>query len=120
MPDCRRLCFVAMRLTFMSSWFEVFECVRKLLLIGVPVFMPHGSFGQLINGLVVCFLTFGAQCVFNPYINYDGRWPCLGVGEPTTSLQRTLNSTRVTTDDLLSQLAQMTMCVARLDPPMPG
>jgi len=48
-------------------WFEIFECVRKILLVGLPVFFEPGTPGQLILGLVIAFLTFGAYCAFAPY-----------------------------------------------------
>ena len=55
-------------------WFEIFECVRKLLLVGVPVFLPPGSNGQLLTGLVVSFLTTGVYAKFEPYEDpMDGR-----------------------------------------------
>lgn len=52
-------------------WFEVFECLRKLALIGVPVFFDAGSFNQLAYGLIVAFVTFGAYMLFAPYTNED-------------------------------------------------
>ena len=49
-------------------WFEIFECLRKLALVCVPVFFhPAGSAQQLIFGLIVCFLTFGAYMLVSPY-----------------------------------------------------
>lgn len=54
-----------------TFWFEIFECLRKVLLVGLPVFFPSGEPSQLILGLVICFLTYGAYCVFSPYIDYD-------------------------------------------------
>jgi hypothetical protein len=48
-------------------WYELIECARKLLLVGAPVFFdPPGSM-QIIYGLLVCFLTFGANAWFQPY-----------------------------------------------------
>lgn len=38
---------------------EIFECARKILLIGLPIFFEAGSPRQMIFGLVVCFFTFG-------------------------------------------------------------
>jgi len=38
-------------------WFEIFECGRKIALVCLPVFFSPGSSGQLILGLVICFLT---------------------------------------------------------------
>jgi hypothetical protein len=55
-------------------WFELFECARKILLVGLPVFLPPGSPGQLLCGLIVSFGTACAFAKFEPYINpSDGR-----------------------------------------------
>lgn len=48
-------------------WFEVFECVRKILLIGIPVFFPPDSPEQLTLGLIICFITFGAYMMYAPF-----------------------------------------------------
>ena len=64
-------------------WFEIFECIRKILLVGLPVFFEPGTPGQLILGLVIAFVTFGSYCAFAPYIN--------------------------STDDLLSAICQLTI-----------
>jgi len=48
-------------------WFEIFECGRKIALVCLPVFFSPGSAGQLILGLVICFLTYGMYCSFAPY-----------------------------------------------------
>ena len=40
-------------------WFEVFECIRKILLIGIPVLFRPGSTIQLVLGLIISFVTFG-------------------------------------------------------------
>ena len=52
-------------------WFEVFECIRKITLVGLPVSMPAGSAAQLICGLLVCFISFGMFVNFDPYVD-DG------------------------------------------------
>ena len=49
-------------------WFEVFECVRKICLIGLPIFVEHGSAAQLIMGLLVCFISFGMYASYEPYV----------------------------------------------------
>ena len=28
-------------------WFEIYECVRKILLVGIPIFFPRGEVQQL-------------------------------------------------------------------------
>ena len=43
--------------------FDIFECVRKLALVGVPVFFEAGGVGQAIFGLLICFLSFGMHIV---------------------------------------------------------
>ncbi|KOO53217.1 hypothetical protein Ctob_016474, partial [Chrysochromulina tobinii] len=40
-------------------------------LIGLPIFFPPGSPPQLIFGLIICFLSYGAFCVYSPYIRDD-------------------------------------------------
>ncbi|KOO31505.1 mastigoneme-like protein [Chrysochromulina tobinii] len=54
-----------------TYWFEIFECVRKILLIGLPIFFPAGSPAQLIFGLIICFLSYGAYCVCAPYVENE-------------------------------------------------
>ena len=49
-------------------WFEVFECVRKVALVGLPVFFMPGTLEQLILGLLICFLSFGAYMLLSPYL----------------------------------------------------
>jgi len=48
-------------------WFELVECLRKILLVGMPVFFEMGSVAQLSYGLLVCFLSFGAYMLLTPY-----------------------------------------------------
>ncbi len=49
-------------------WFEVFECIRKIALVGLPVFFMPGTLEQLILGLLICFLSFGAYTLLSPYL----------------------------------------------------
>ena len=49
-------------------WFEVFECVRKICLIGLPIFIDPGSSAQLITGLLVCFISYGMYASYEPYV----------------------------------------------------
>merc|ERR1711988_486696 len=50
-------------------WFELFECLRKVLLVGVPACFPdRGGNAQLVWGLLVCFVTFGAYMYFEPFV----------------------------------------------------
>ena len=48
-------------------WFEVFECLRKIALVGLPVALPMGSAAQLILGLLICFISACAYAKFAPY-----------------------------------------------------
>ena len=48
-------------------WFEVFECVRKVLIVGLPVLLPPGSSAQLILGLLVCFVTMAMFSTYAPH-----------------------------------------------------
>ena len=48
-------------------WFEVFECVRKIVLIGVPILFEEGSTEQLFAAVVICFMTFGVYCALDPF-----------------------------------------------------
>ena len=50
-------------------WFEVFECVRKIFMVGLPVFFNPGSVEQAVLGLVICFITFGMYTGLRPYVN---------------------------------------------------
>ena len=52
-----------------TYWFELFECGRKILLVGMPVFFDMGSIAQLVFGLMVCFLSFGTYMMLAPYAN---------------------------------------------------
>ena len=56
-----------------TDWFELFETVRKVLIVGVPsTFTGRGGIEQLFWGLLVCFSTFGAYMVrlagMRPYL----------------------------------------------------
>eukprot|EP00966_Prymnesium_polylepis_P268994 6214069-Prymnesium_polylepis.1 len=51
-----------------TYYFEIIECFRKLAIVCMPVFFrPSGSVSQLIFGLMVCFLTYGAYMMYHPY-----------------------------------------------------
>ena len=54
---------------FRVFWFEIFDSVRKALLVGVPAAFPgRGGNAQLVWGLLVCFITFGAYMMFAPFV----------------------------------------------------
>ena len=50
-----------------AYWFEIFECFRKLSLVGLPVFFMPGSLEQIVLGLIICFISFGAYMAIAPY-----------------------------------------------------
>ena len=52
---------------FAPHRFEVFECARKVALVGIPVFFVNDTLEQLMLGLIVCFLSFGVFQWFKPY-----------------------------------------------------
>ena len=47
--------------------FEIYECIRKLALVCMPVLFEPGTVGQLLFGLMICFATFGAYTKVAPY-----------------------------------------------------
>ena len=55
-------------------WFEVFECVRKICLVGLPIFLDPGSSAQLIVGLLVCFISYGMYASYKPYTKGSDGW----------------------------------------------
>ena len=48
--------------------FVVFECVRRLMLTGLLIFIYAGSLTQITIGLLLAFLSYGVMMDFNPYI----------------------------------------------------
>ena len=52
-----------------TYWFEVFECVRKVALIGLPIAFETGSILQHQFGLLVSFITFGCFLSYKPFID---------------------------------------------------
>ena len=56
---------------YRTYWFEIFETVRKVLLVGVPSMFPdRGGSMQLFWGLLVCFTTFGAYMLYAPFVDH--------------------------------------------------
>jgi len=51
-----------------AAGFEIVECLRKVLTIGLPtiLFQP-GSWSQLLFGLLVCFLFYGLYTEVHPF-----------------------------------------------------
>jgi len=52
-------------------WFELFECARKLLLIGLPVFLYEYPTIQVTFALFLCFASFGLYCQYRPFLLDD-------------------------------------------------
>jgi len=50
-----------------AAWFEVFETLRKLMLIGPPIFFEAGSATQMIVGLLIAFISGMTYMAFRPY-----------------------------------------------------
>ena len=48
-------------------YFEIVESLRKLSIVCVLVFFTSGSIGQLLFGLMICFVTFGIYSNVHPY-----------------------------------------------------
>ena len=47
--------------------FECFECIRKILIVGVPVFFSPGTPIQLVVGLLNCFITSCIYAAYRPF-----------------------------------------------------
>ena len=55
--------------TDQAYFFEVFECLRKIALVGIPVLTDPGSVEQRAFGMVICFFTTCLLSYFNPYVD---------------------------------------------------
>ena len=55
--------------TDQAYFFEVFECARKIALVGIPVMTDPGSVEQRAFGMVICFFTTCLLSYFNPYVD---------------------------------------------------
>ena len=52
---------------FTCFWFELTECLRKLLLIGVLLFYRQGTVAQLMVGLLICLGSAMMYSYFQPF-----------------------------------------------------
>jgi len=51
-----------------TYWYEIFEVLRKVLLVGVPsTFADRGGEMQLFWALLVCFASFGTYMTYSPF-----------------------------------------------------
>jgi hypothetical protein len=55
-------------------YFEVLECVRKMLLTGVMMFVMQNSATQLAIGIFITFLSFGAFAYIEPFLDPNDSW----------------------------------------------
>ena len=53
--------------TWRCYWFEIFECVRKIAIIGGPIIFDPGTVEQRTMGMVICFCTAVLLAWFHPY-----------------------------------------------------
>jgi len=70
---------------FRAYWFEIFECARKVALVGLSVFFEPASVAQFVYLALICFLSFGIYVAIAPYSHFS--------------------------DDLLAQLCQFSIFV---------
>ena len=50
---------------------QIFECFRKVVLVGIPVALQPGSIDQLTIGLLVCFITFAMYTAYAPFTSHS-------------------------------------------------
>ena len=67
-------------------YFEVFEMMRKLALVGVAVVFEPGSMEQASYGLLVCFFCVVVYSSCSPYV--DRRGPVGSLGAVTSRLHQ--------------------------------
>ena len=81
---------------YRTYWFELFETVRKVLLVGIPSTFPgRGGTAQLFWGLLICFASFGACiarfCVEHPPAHLLTCFPLSGVYPLRTAAAHEVN-----------------------------
>ncbi|CAN0356657.1 unnamed protein product, partial [Discosporangium mesarthrocarpum] len=52
-------------------WYEVLECVRKLLLTGLLVYFRAGTSSQVVIAMMITLLGLRVLSAFQPYKNGD-------------------------------------------------
>jgi hypothetical protein len=99
--DIARLAFITEMYEPQHFWFEIFECVRKLLLTGIPVFVLQGSSSQIALCMLVVMLSIAVYSHYKPFLaDADdnlatfAQWALL-----MTLFAGLLGRTHVTTDD---------------------
>ena len=51
-----------------AFWFEIFECCRKIGLLGLPIAFEPGTLEQQLFGLLISFCSFGVFLSVKPFI----------------------------------------------------
>ena len=102
-----------------TYWFEIFECGRKIGLIGLPVFFPEGSAVQRILGLVICFLSYGLCMLhrFIPWLSDSYQRPLnplIGVCLNPCAADSMYAPYSDPSDDLLAQCSQIAIFLSML------
>jgi len=54
-----------------AYWFEIFECARKVALVGLSVFFEPASVAQFVYLALICFLSFGIYVAIAPYSHFS-------------------------------------------------
>ncbi|GMH80122.1 hypothetical protein TrLO_g10263 [Triparma laevis f. longispina] len=67
-PDIKILSFLWISYKPSCWWFEIFECVRRLLMTGGLVFIDQGSPLQVSCGITITFFSLFYICWFKPYV----------------------------------------------------
>ena len=80
-----------------TAWFEVFEMLRKVALVGVAVFFEPGSSLQVAYGLLVTFVAYGVYSSVKPYAD-RGDGMLAQVAQVQVFLALVLASARSTND----------------------
>jgi len=101
---------------YRTYWFEIFEMLRKVLLVGVPAMFPErGGNMQLVWGLLVCFITFGMYMMWAPFIkDSDDHLQQLAQLQIFISLVASLSLRATPPDPLMSGLVSALLFIVPL------
>jgi hypothetical protein len=102
-----RLAFITEMYEPRCWWFEVFECLRKLLLTGLPVFFLEGTSSQIVLSMFVCMMSIAVYSQFKPFLDDSddnlatyAQWALL-----VTLFAGLLERTQVTTEDSYNEFS---------------
>ena len=70
-PSLRKIAFLFEMYEPRMWWFEVFECMRRLLLTGMLVFVDPGSSNQIIVAMLISIVSIVVYSHLLPFINDD-------------------------------------------------